>query len=94
MHWVLCEALAAAAALHRRTGDTRHAEHYERWWRHARRHLIDAERGSWHHELGPDLLPAATVWAGKPDVYHAVQACLLPRLPLAPSLAVALRDQR
>jgi sulfoquinovose isomerase len=27
------------------------------------------------------------VWSGKPDTYHAVQATLLPRLPLAPSLA-------
>ena len=29
-------------------------------------------------------------WAGKPDVYHAFQATLLPRLPLAPALAPAL----
>jgi mannose/cellobiose epimerase-like protein (N-acyl-D-glucosamine 2-epimerase family) len=29
---------------------------------------------------------------GKPDVYHALQATLLPRLPIAPSIAGALRD--
>jgi hypothetical protein len=31
-----------------------------------------------------------TVWPGKPDLYHAVQATLIPRLPLAPSMATAL----
>ncbi len=33
----------------------------------------------------------ATVWDGKPDVYHALQATLIPRFPLAPSLAASLR---
>ncbi len=90
MHWVVCEAIAAADALHRRTGDPSYGGCYERWWDHARRCFVDTDRGSWHHELGPDNRPAATVWQGKPDVYHAVQACLLPRLPLAPGLAAAL----
>ena len=31
-------------------------------------------------------------WHGKPDVYHAIQATLVPRLPLAPTFARALRD--
>ncbi|WP_035737352.1 AGE family epimerase/isomerase [Glycomyces arizonensis] len=91
MHWVLAEAIAAAAALHRRTGEARFAEWYAAWWDYAERHLIDRERGSWRHELDPDNEPAATVWPGKPDLYHAVQATLLPRLPLAPTIARALR---
>ena len=32
------------------------------------------------------------VWNGKPDTYHAVQATLVPRLPLAPTLATALKN--
>ncbi len=31
-------------------------------------------------------------WNGKPDTYHAFQATLIPRLPLTPALAPALRD--
>jgi mannose/cellobiose epimerase-like protein (N-acyl-D-glucosamine 2-epimerase family) len=93
MHWVVAEAIAAAAALGRVTGGAS----YERWWRvlweYADAHLVDRAAGSWHHELGPDNLPAATVWAGKPDVYHAFQATLLPRLPLAPCAAEALRSR-
>ena len=53
-------------------------------------HLIDAERGSWHHQLDRHNRPIATVWPGKPDLYHAFQATLTPQLPLAPSMATAL----
>ena len=53
-------------------------------------HFRDDERGSWRHELSPTLAPSALTWAGKPDVYHAFQATLLPRLPLSPTLATAL----
>ena len=35
--------------------------------------------------------PQATVWPGKPDLYHAFQATLLPGAPLAPGLAVAAK---
>jgi mannose/cellobiose epimerase-like protein (N-acyl-D-glucosamine 2-epimerase family) len=92
MHWVLAEAFAAAAALHQRTGEARFAEHAQTWWSYAERHLIDRERGSWHHQLDPQNAVIGTVWPGKPDLYHAVQATLIPRLPLSPGVAVALRD--
>jgi mannose/cellobiose epimerase-like protein (N-acyl-D-glucosamine 2-epimerase family) len=90
MHWVVAEAIGAAAALHRRTGEHGYAEHYARWWDYADAHLLDRERGSWRHQLDRHNRPTATVWAGKPDLYHAVQATLLPQLPLTPSLASAL----
>lgn len=86
-HWVVAEAIGAAAALHRRTGETAYADRYAAWWAYVDAHVRDVERGSWHHELDPHNRPAATVWPGKPDLYHAVQATLLPRLPLAPGLA-------
>ncbi len=92
MHWVIIEAINCAAALHARTGDRRFADWYATWWDYAERHLIDRRRGSWIHELDADNRPAATVWPGKPDLYHAVQATLIPRLPLAPTVARALRD--
>ncbi len=91
MHWVVAEAIGASAALFERTGESRFADRYAAWWDYAERHLIDHEHGSWHHELDPANRPAATVWPGKPDVYHALQATLIPRLPLAPTLPAALR---
>ncbi len=92
MHWVVAEAIGAAAALHQVTGDPRYADDYSRWWDYAAEFLIDRERGSWHHELNASNVPAREVWPGKPDLYHAFQATLLPLLPLAPGLAVAVRD--
>lgn len=90
MHWVVAEALAAAATLHQVTRDPRYDRAYAEVWAYARAHVLDLDRGSWHHELDEHDQPAATVWAGKPDAYHAVQALLIPRLPVTPSLATAL----
>lgn len=90
MHWVLAEAVSAASVLHRATGEPRWAQRYAQWWAYADRYVVDHERGSWRHELDPTNAPAATVWAGKPDVYHAYQAALAPDLPVAPSYATAL----
>jgi len=94
MHWVVAEAAAAASALERVTGEQRYADDAARWWAYADRHLVDHERGSWHHELDTANRPSATVWPGKPDVYHAYQAALFPDLPLVPSFAAALRARR
>jgi sulfoquinovose isomerase len=90
LHWVVCEAIAAAAALHRATGLVDDEHRYRQWWDLAERSFIDRSGGSWWAQLDGANRPATSVWSGKPDTYHAVQATLLPRLPLAPSLASAI----
>jgi sulfoquinovose isomerase len=90
MHWVVAEAIAAAAALQARTGNDRFAALAATWWAYAERYLFDRTYGSWHHQLDATNHVIETVWPGKPDLYHAVQATLIPRLPLAPSMATAL----
>jgi mannose/cellobiose epimerase-like protein (N-acyl-D-glucosamine 2-epimerase family) len=94
LHWALAEAVGAAAVMHRVTGDEQYRLRYDAWWQWAEDHLVDRDAGSWHHELDVTGRPAATVKIGKADVYHAFQATLLPVLPLAPSLAAALRQER
>ena len=94
MHWVVAEAIAAAAALHKRTGDDRYPDLATTWWAYAERYLFDREYGSWHHQLDVNNQVIDTVWPGKPDLYHAVQATLIPQLPLAPSMATSLGDAR
>ncbi|MCZ2860315.1 AGE family epimerase/isomerase [Blastococcus sp. VKM Ac-2987] len=91
LHWVLTEAIGAAAALVRRTGDPGYERWYRTFWDEAATRFIDREHGSWVHEL--PVGDADAVWSGKPDVYHAYQATLLPQLPLAPVLAAALRQE-
>lgn len=90
LHWVLAEAIGVAAAMHRRTGEQRFADDYAAWWDHAEQFFLDREGGSWHHQLDRCVRVARTVWSGKPDLYHAAQATLIPRLPLAPSMASAI----
>lgn len=90
MHWVPAEAIGAAHALAMATGDPRFLADAERWWEYVDEYLLDPELGSWHHELDAHNRPAATVWPGKPDVYHAYQAALWPDVPLVPAFASAL----
>jgi mannose/cellobiose epimerase-like protein (N-acyl-D-glucosamine 2-epimerase family) len=92
MHWVAAEATATASALYAATGDPAYAQWYATWWEHVAACFADREHGSWHHELSPQNTPSSVTWEGKPDTYHAFQATLVPRLPLAPTLAAALRD--
>ncbi|MGO2995939.1 oligoribonuclease [Brachybacterium alimentarium] len=92
MHWVAAEAVGAAAVMHQVTGDRVWAERYEQWWEYISTYLLDPENGSWFHELDGDNQVQGVTWPGKPDVYHAFQATLIPRLPVTPTLAAALRD--
>jgi mannose/cellobiose epimerase-like protein (N-acyl-D-glucosamine 2-epimerase family) len=90
LHWVACEAVLAADALHRRTGQQRFAAAAARWWGEIDRYFIDRKGGGWWQELAPDMTPANSTWPGKPDVYHSYQALLFPSLPLSPTAAAAL----
>ena len=92
MHWVVAEATATAAALHRVTGEARYADQARQWWSYIDQYVRDLDRGSWHHQLDPANHPVQTVWAGKPDAYHAAQACLLPDLPTNVSVAEGIRQ--
>lgn len=76
LHWVAAEALAAATV--REGLDLPVAAPVQEWWQFVEDHHRDLEDGSWHHELDPQNQPAATIRPGKADLYHAVQACLLP----------------
>jgi len=90
MHWVAAEAIGAAAALWLRTKLPQYAEQYSKWWDYVAEHHLDKVGGSWWHELSPSLEASRTVWEGKADIYHALQATLFPRLPLTPVLSASL----
>lgn len=104
MHWVVTEAIGAAAVLSQLLGtpgvagpggDEDTSRWLRTWWDYAARYLVDTERGSWHHELDTSNGPDASVWEGKPDVYHAYQAVLLCRTAPAASVpAAVLGDAR
>lgn len=88
MHWVIAEAIGAAAALMMVTGESVFEGWYRAFWDHAAAVFIDLDEGSWRHEV--PVTGSVGTWSGKPDLYHSVQATLIPQLLLAPSLATQL----
>lgn len=79
--WPCAEGIGAAAVLGSVGPDPRFEEWYRRIWDFTANHLIDHEHGGWFPELDPELKPVNRVFTGKPDLYHALQACLIPLLP-------------
>lgn len=97
LHWVLAEAIAAAAVLHTATGAPAYTRWRDRWLDVALAHHLDHENGSWHHELDPENRPSPLIKSGKADIYHSTQAMLLagiPELPLRGGLAASLAAHR
>lgn len=78
MHWTLAEAINTAGALFRVTGEQRYREDYAAFMEYLDTAVLDHRRGSWFHQLNERNEAARTVWPGKPDIYHALQATLIP----------------
>ncbi len=76
--WPITEGIGALAALIKADPQPGDEEWYRRLWRFADERLIDHERGGWFPELGEDGRPASRQFHGKPDIYHSLQAALLP----------------
>jgi mannose/cellobiose epimerase-like protein (N-acyl-D-glucosamine 2-epimerase family) len=91
MHWVLCEAIAAATVLGDVTGRERYRELAIRWRAHGEALFADPATGNWHHELTPDGAVGSGTWSGQPDAYHLAQMLLLGGRPIRGSLAASLR---
>lgn len=88
--WPATEAIGAASFLNQIDGAPLYEDWYRRVWDWCNLYLIDHELGSWHHQLNDDLQPVSDPWFGKPDIYHSLQACLIPLLPTNGSLTAGL----
>ncbi|MBR4760608.1 MAG: AGE family epimerase/isomerase [Lachnospiraceae bacterium] len=78
MHWTLAEGINTAAVLYRITGNEKYAKAYENFMRYLDNCVLDHGCGSWYHQLDEKNRSKGTVWPGKPDLYHAFQAMLIP----------------
>ena len=84
--WPCAEGIGAAAALGSvNSSDPIYEEWYRRIWSFLVAHVIDKAHG-WQPELDSALNPVSRVFEGRPDIYHAVQACLIPLFPVDGSL--------
>lgn len=90
--WPVTEAIGAFSALLKADPRPSDEDGYRLAWRFADRFLIDHERGGWFPELDESGAPVARQFAGKPDIYHSLQAVLLPLVPGVSRLAAQLAD--
>lgn len=93
MHWTLAEAINTAAILYHATGKAKYAEDYAAFMEYLDVSVLDHEHGSWYHQLDRNNRVIGTVWPGKADLYHAVQATLIPYYAANVSIAVAVKEQ-
>ena len=93
--WPVTEGIGALAALIKLERRDEDEVWYRRLWDFAARHYVDAARGGWYPEIDEDGAVTDALFKGKPDLYHALQACLYPLVPRQSRLAAglsALRD--
>jgi sulfoquinovose isomerase len=78
--WPVTEAIGAYATLLRLGGTDADEAAYRKLWQFADQHFIDHARGGWFPELDSAGQPVGRQFIGKPDIYHSVQAALMPLL--------------
>lgn len=93
MHWTLAEAINTAAVLYRVTGNQKYADDYAQFMAYLDTYVLDHKTGSWFHQLDRNNQVVDTVWPGKPDIYHALQAVLIPYSDVSVSIALAIKQQ-
>jgi mannose/cellobiose epimerase-like protein (N-acyl-D-glucosamine 2-epimerase family) len=88
--WPVTEAIGTSAVLAQMTGEADYSTWYRRMWEYAADHLLDHQRGGWYAQLDSSNQRKTGPWFGKPDIYHALQACIIPTAPLSPGVAPSL----
>ena len=91
--WPCAEAIAAAHVLQSVSDNPTFEIWYRRVWTFVTNHLIDHSQGGWFPEVDTALQPVDNIFVGKPDIYHAIQACLIP-LKHEPTSMFSLRNIR
>lgn len=91
MHWTLAEAINTSAVLYHVTGKEKYAEDYATFMEYLDEKVLDHVNGSWFHQLDRNNNVIGTVWPGKSDIYHALQAMLIPYSETSVSIAPAVK---
>lgn len=92
MHWTLAEAINTSAVLYHVTKKEKYAENYAEFMEYLDEKVLDHEKGSWFHQLNEKNEVIGTVWPGKSDIYHALQATLIPYHTPEVSIALAVKE--
>lgn len=92
MHWTLAEAINTSAVLYHVTKDEKYASDYEQFMEYLDKQVLDHVNGSWFHQMNEKGEMTDSIWPGKPDLYHAFQACLIPYERVDVSVASAVKE--
>ncbi len=90
--WPCCEGIGAAYFLNSTKSDPILEVWYRRIWGFIARRFIDRKNGGWHAQIDDSLLPSSKPFFGKVDIYHSLQACLIPTLPTHGSITKGLTE--
>ena len=91
MHWTLAEAINTSAVLYHVTGKQEYADDYAQFMKYLDEKVLDHVNGSWFHQLDRNNQLIGSVWPGKSDIYHALQATLIPCYDAGLSIAPAVK---
>jgi sulfoquinovose isomerase len=93
--WPMCEAVGAAHFLSEHLpSDSFYEDSYRLILGTIAHRFIDHTNGGWHEELTEDMTPAHMLFPGKGDIYHALQACLIPLFPATGSLTKVIVEAK
>jgi sulfoquinovose isomerase len=85
--------IGAAAVLNAVHRDARYEAWYREIWNFVAARFLERENGGWRAQLDSCLRPNEDPFFGKADIYHAVQACLIPLLPTTGTITRGLVTQ-
>ena len=88
--WPVTEGIAAAAVIGDHSDDPFYEGWYRRLWDFAAAQFIDPRDGGWFPQRDRALGRKNTLFVGKPDIYHSLQATLIPLFPSTGSLLAVL----
>ncbi len=94
MHWTLAEAINTSAVLYHVTGKQVYGDYYSEFMKYLDEKVLDHVNGSWFHQLDQNNNVIGTVWPGKSDLYHALQATLIPYYAADLSIAPAVKQNK
>lgn len=92
MHWTLAEAINTSAVLYRVTGREKYANDFSMFLEYLESKVHDKVNGSWFHQLDSGNKLLNTVWPGKSDIYHALQATLIVYNKVDTSIAASVKQ--
>jgi len=89
--WPVCEGAAAAAVIAEHARDEFFDGWYGRIWEFADQRMIEAS-GAWTPQLDDDCKPIQGYFTGRGDIYHALQACLIPLYSAKKGIVAAVHE--